>query len=36
MHLPVVLTREETQKVLSLLSETQRLMVSLLYGSGLR
>ena len=35
-HLPVVLTREETQKVLSLLSETQRLMVSLLYGSGLR
>ena len=35
-HLPVVLTREETQKVLSLLSENQRLMASLLYGSGLR
>ena len=35
-HLPVVLTRKETQKVLSLLSETQRLMASLLYGSGLR
>ena len=35
-HLPVVFTREETQKVLSVLSETQRLMVSLLYGSGLR
>ena len=35
-HLPVVLTREETQKVLSLLYETQRLMVSVLYGSGLR
>ena len=31
-HLPVVLTREETQKVLFLLSETQRLMVSLFMG----
>ena len=35
-HLPVVLTREEVQIILSLLPETQRLMVSLLYGSGLR
>jgi len=35
-HLPVVLTREEVQKVLFLLPETQRLMASLLYGSGLR
>jgi len=35
-HLPVVLTREETQRVLSLLSGVDHLMVSLLYGSGLR
>jgi site-specific recombinase XerD len=35
-YLLVVLTRKETQKILSLLSETQHLMVSLLYGSGLR
>ena len=35
-HLPVILTREEVQKILSLLPETQRLMASLLYGSGWR
>ena len=35
-HLPMVLTREEVQIILSLLPETKRFMVSLLYGSGLR
>ena len=35
-RLPVVLTREETEKVLSLLSGVNHLIVSLLYGSGLR
>jgi len=35
-RLPVVLTREKVQNILSLLPETQRLMVSLLYGGGLR
>ena len=35
-RLPVVLTREETQGVLSLLSGINHLIVSLLYGSGLR
>lgn len=35
-RLPVVLTREETQRVLSLLSGVNHLMASLLYGSGLR
>lgn len=32
----MILTREETQKILSILSGVQRLMGSLLYGSGLR
>jgi len=35
-RLPVVLTREETQKILSLLSGVNHLMASMLYGSGLR
>ncbi len=35
-RLPVVLTREETQKILSLLSGGNHLMASMLYGSGLR
>jgi integron integrase len=35
-HLPVVLTRDEVQQVLARLSETPRLVVSLLYGSGAR
>ena len=35
-RLPVVLTREETQKILSLLSGVNHLMASFLYGSGLR
>ena len=35
-RLPVVLTREEAQKVLSLLSGVNHLIVSLLYGSGLQ
>ena len=35
-RLPVVLTREETQKILSLLSGGNHLMASFLYGSGLR
>ena len=35
-RLPVVLTQEETQEVLSLLSGEKHLIVSLLYGSGLR
>ena len=35
-RLPVVLTREETHRVIGLLSGTHRLMTKLLYGSGLR
>ena len=35
-RLPVVLTQDEVQKILSLLSGVNHLMVSLLYGSGLR
>jgi integrase len=35
-RLPVVLTREETEAVISRLSHTNRLIASLLYGSGLR
>jgi integron integrase len=35
-RLPVVLTKEETHRVIGFLSGTYRLMVKLLYGSGLR
>jgi integrase len=35
-RLPVVLTRSEVNAVLGELSGTQRLVASLLYGSGLR
>jgi integron integrase len=35
-HLPIVLTREEVKSVLSQLSGEKRLVVSLLYGAGLR
>jgi integron integrase len=35
-HLPVVLTREEARAVLGQMRGTQRIMASLLYGSGLR
>ena len=35
-RLPVILTREEAQRVLSLLSGVKHLVFSLLYGSGLR
>src|SRR5207245_8449285 len=35
-RLPVVLTREETEAVIARLSHTNRLIASLLYGSGLR
>jgi integron integrase len=35
-RLPVVLTREETEAVIARLSHTNRLVASLLYGSGLR
>ncbi len=35
-HLPVVLTREETQVVLNRLSGRDWLMVSMMYGAGLR
>jgi integrase len=35
-RLPIVLTRAEVRKILDELSGTQRLMVSVLYGSGLR
>ena len=35
-HVPVVLTRSETQRVLAQLSGTRWLIVSLLYGAGLR
>ena len=34
--LPVVLTQDEVQRILGLLSGTKRLIASLLYGSGLR
>ena len=36
MKLPVVLTREETARVISLISGVHQLVVKLLYGSGLR
>ena len=36
MKLPVVLTREETARVISLMSGVHQLVVKLLYGSGLR
>lgn len=35
-HLPVVLTGDETEAVIARLSHTNRLIASLLYGSGLR
>jgi integron integrase len=35
-HLPTVLTKEETQKVIDYLSSEYQLMAKLLYGSGLR
>src|SRR2546427_6987764 len=35
-RLPVVLTREETEAVIARLRDTNRLIASLLYGSGLR
>ncbi len=35
-HLPVVLSQQEVQKVLSHLSGTHHLVVSLLYGTGMR
>ncbi|MES2501852.1 MAG: integron integrase [Pseudomonadota bacterium] len=35
-HLPVVLSQQEVQKVLSQLSGTHHLVVSLLYGTGMR
>jgi integron integrase len=35
-HLPVVMTREEVQRILARLAETPRLVASLLYGSGAR
>lgn len=35
-RLPVVLTREEAEAVIARLSHTNRLLASLLYGSGLR
>jgi len=35
-RLPVVLTQKEVEKVLTFLSGTQAIMVTLLYGSGLR
>ena len=36
IHLPVVMTRAEVQRVLANLSGTEWLIVSLLYGSGMR
>ena len=36
MNMPVVMTREETAKLLSLMSGTSQLVAKLLYGSGLR
>lgn len=35
-HLPIVLSQQEVQKVLSQLSGTHHLVVSLLYGTGMR
>ena len=35
-HLPVVLNKEEVQKVLARLEGTHHLIVSLLYGTGMR
>ena len=35
-HLPVVLTQDETYRIISLLSGYQHLMTKVLYGSGLR
>jgi integron integrase len=35
-HLPVVLTRDETEAIIVRLTHTNRLIASLLYGSGLR
>ena len=35
-HLPTVLTKDETRRVISALSGEQQLMAKLLYGSGLR
>ncbi|NGP90215.1 integron integrase [Fodinibius halophilus] len=35
-HLPVVLSRSEVQKIIRLVEDDARLMVELLYGSGLR
>lgn len=35
-HLPTVLTKEETQKVINYLNREYQLMAKLLYGSGLR
>ncbi|MBT3321626.1 MAG: integron integrase [Anaerolineae bacterium] len=35
-RLPVVLTKEESQKAISLLTGTQKLMTQILYGGGLR
>jgi integron integrase len=35
-HVPTVLTREEVQSLLNLITGTNRLMAQLLYGSGLR
>lgn len=36
LNIPVVMTREETARVLSLMSGTPQLIAKLLYGSGLR
>lgn len=36
LNVPVVLTREETAKVITFISGTPQLAVKLLYGSGLR
>ena len=36
VNVPVVMTREETAKVISLMSGTPQLVAKLLYGSGLR
>ena len=36
MRLPTVLTKEEVQKVMTHLSGVERLVIQLLYGSGLR
>jgi len=36
LNIPVVMTREETARVLSLMKATPQLVAKLLYGSGLR